>query len=102
MSGLLFSYLIYEPRVSFLCLTSSEFIFIWNNCFRYITEMLLSTPYMVPHLRYVWSEGMEAKGIANTNETLDYLLPYDSPNKWKKVKESLYNPYTTTGRSSNL
>ena len=48
--------------------------------------------------RYVWSEGMEPKVIANTNDTLDYVLPYDSPEKWKKINESQYNPYTTTGK----
>ena len=51
------------------------------------------------HPRYVWSEGMEPKVIANTNETLDYVMPYDSPEKWKKVNDSRYNPYTTTGKN---
>ena len=39
--------------------------------------------------------------IVNTNETIDYVLPYDSPNKWKRTNEDLYNPYTTQGMYSN-
>ena len=52
----------------------------------------------VPFIRYVSSDGMTPRVIVNTNETLNYVLPYDVPMKWKRTTEDKYNPYTTEGK----
>ena len=45
------------------------------------------------------STGMIPKVIENTKDTLDYVLPYDTPEKWKRSKEDKYNPITPEGKS---
>jgi len=44
---------------------------------------------------YVTAPGMTSKVIKSTaGESLGFVGPFDSPEKWKRAKEDKYNPYT--------
>ena len=52
--------------------------------------------------RFVSSDGLFPRVIESTRETLSFLLPYDTPEKWKRSREDVYNPFTPQGNVTNM
>ena len=51
--------------------------------------------------RYVATDGLLPKIIANTEDTLDYVLPYDNETKWKRSEEDKYDPLTPESKQQS-
>ena len=52
--------------------------------------------------RFVSSDGLFPRVIKSTRETFSFLLPYDTPAKWKRSREDAYNPLTPQGNVTNM
>ena len=51
------------------------------------------------YFRYVAAKGLEPRILNSTaGESLDFIAPFDTPQKWKRGSNDVYNPYTPEER----